>query len=441
MDIFKRISISLQRFYLSIVSCFRGKFISRRVLPVLLCLSLFSVPAYASDYNSSNLDISEGKVTMSNAANNSSMQVTDYTSTMVIEDYTFNGTLYNRIYNTDENYYKGGFTKNVVTSNNFKVNKSHTYTVSFKTMMDKAISYTVNCYIYVFDGNGNRINTIDLYTASIGKSSPYEHSFDFNLSNANLPSGYSLQFGITQTVSSSYGSSWKWSITDISYTDNDDNTGLLNTIISAIGVVWNSIKDTASDIRTGFSNLGSTISNKFSELGTKISNSFDNLNQWLISVKNSIVGKLTEVKDGINNKLQELKDKLAQQIAQIKEDIRSLFIPSDGYFNDKRGELDTFFNEHFGALYQGPTILVNLIKKLVTISPQEPGITLPAIEFMWQGKKVSLTEPIHYSFSWVNDAAHPLHFAYTFYRGFITVVMFVAFVTYLKNKYSYIFER
>jgi hypothetical protein len=86
MDIFKRISMSLQRFYLSIVSCFRGRFISRRVLPVFLCLSLFSVPAYAADYNSSNLDISEGKVTMSNAANNSSMQVTDYTSTMVIED-------------------------------------------------------------------------------------------------------------------------------------------------------------------------------------------------------------------------------------------------------------------------------------------------------------------------------------------------------------------
>ena len=92
-------------------------------------------------------------------------------------------------------------------------------------------------------------------------------------------------------------------------------------------------------------------------------------------------------------------------------------------------------------MYQGPTILVNLIKKLVTINPQEPGITLPAIEFMWQGKKVTLTEPIHYSFAWVNDSEHPLHFAYTFYRGFVTVAMFVAFVTYLKHKYSYIFER
>lgn len=442
MDIFKRISISFRHFYSFIVSCFRGRFISRRVFPVLLCLSLFSVPSYATDYNESTLDLSEGNIKMSNASANSSMTVTDYSSTMVVEDFLLNGTHFNRIYNTNSDYYKAGFTKNVITSNNFTVKANHTYSVNFKTRMDSAVKYSLRCYIYVYDGNGNAIDTIILYDfTSNGVAQTNDHTFDFNLSRSQLPAGYSLKFGITQTVPQQFGYQWKWLITDISYTDNDDNTGLLNTIITAIGVVWNSIKDTAADIRTGFSNLGTTIANKFSELGTKISNSFDNLNQWLTSVKDSIVGKLAEVKDGINNKLQELKDKLAQQIAQIKEDIRSLFVPSDGYFNDKRGELDTFFNEHFGALYQGPTILVNLIKKLVTITPQEPGITFPAIEFMWQGKKVSLTEPIHYSFSWVNDAAHPLHFAYIFYRGFVTVAMFVAFVTYLKNKYSYIFER
>ena len=442
MDIFKRISISLQRFCSSIVSCFRGKFISRRVLPVLLCLSLFSVPSYATDYNESTLDLSEGSIKMSNAAANSSMTVTDYSSTMVVEDSTYNGTHYNKIYNTNSDYYKAGYTKNVITSNSFTVKANHSYSVDFKSMMDSAVKYSLRCYIYVYDGNGNATDTIILYDfTSNGGYGVNNHSFDFNLSNSQLPAGYSLKFGITQTVAQQYSYNWKWFITDISYTDNDDNTGLLNTIITAIGVVWNSIKDTAADIRTGFSNLGNTIANKFSELGTKISNSFDNLNQWLISVKDSIVGKLAEVKDGINNKLQELKDKLAQQIAQIKEDIRSLFVPSDDYFGNKRGELDTFFNEHFGALYQGPTILVNLIKKLVTITPKEPGITLPAIEFMWQGKKVTLTEPIHYSFSWVNDSEHPLHFAYTFYRGFVTVAMFVAFVTYLKHKYSYIFER
>lgn len=410
------------------------------MLPVLLCLSLFSVPSYATDYNSNSIDLSSGTLVMSSVKGSEAI---DYTITAVIDTVTYQNVVFNQIYNTNDNYYAKGYVKNVLTSNYFKVKKNHTYSVDFKTRMNAQVRYSISCYIFVYDGNGNNINKINVYNydANSNLTQIKTNSFDFNLSSSDLPAGFTLKFVNVITVPNDTAYPFKFMITDISYTDTDDNTGLLNTIISAIGVVWNSIKDTATDIRTGFSNLVTTISNKFSELGTRISNSFDNLNQWLISVKDSIVGKLTEVKDGINNKLQELKDKLAQQIAQIKEDIRSLFVPSDGYFNDKRGELDTFFNEHFGALYQGPTILVNLIKKLVTISPQEPGITLPAIEFMWQGKKVSLTEPIHYSFSWVNDAAHPLHFAYTFYRGFITVVMFVAFVTYLKNKYSYIFER
>lgn len=435
--------MSLQRFCSSIVSCFRGKFISRRVLPVLLCFSLFSVPSFAADYNSNTLILSDGQVLMFNQSGNN--DAVDYTSSIVIDRATVSGSdvLYNRIYNNNAEYYKTGYSKFVTFTNNFTVKSNHTYNVNFKSCINSNIHYNLDIFVFVYDGNHNVTKRIPLYSyTSDGVAySVSDHNFDFNLSKSDLPAGYSLQFAIIVESSQKAGNYFKFLITDVNYTDTDDSTGLLNTIISAIGVVWNSIKDTAADIRTGFSNLGTTISNKFSELGNKISNSFDNLNQWLISVKDSIVGKLTEVKDGINNKLQELKDKLAQQIAQIKEDIRSLFVPSDGYFNDKRGELDTFFNEHFGALYQGPTILVNLIKKLVTISPQEPGITLPAIEFMWQGKKVSLTEPIHYSFSWVNDAAHPLHFAYTFYRGFITVVMFVAFVTYLKNKYSYIFER
>lgn len=440
MDIFKRISISFRHFYSFIVSCFRGKFISRRVLTVLLCFSLFSVPSYAADYNSDTIDLSSGTLVMSSVRGSEAI---DYTSTAVIDTVTYKNIVFNQFYNTNDNYYAKGYVKNVLTSNSFKIKKNHTYSVDFKTRINAQVRYSISCFIFVYDGNGNNINKINVYNydANSNLTQIKTNSFDFNLSSSDLPAGFTLKFVNVITVPNDTSYPFKFMITDISYTDTDDNTGLLNTIITAIGVVWNSIKDTATDIRTGFSNLGTSISNKFSELGNKISNSFDNLNQWLTSVKDSIVSKLADVKDGINNKLQELKDKLAQQIAQIKEDIRSLFVPSDGYFNNKRGELDTFFNEHFGALYQGPTILVNLIKKLVTISPQELGITLPAIEFMWQGKKVSLTEPIHYSFSWVNDAAHPLHFAYTFYRGFITVVMFVAFVTYLKNKYSYIFER
>lgn len=297
----------------------------------LIFLILFSIPvfSYATDYNESTLDLSDGSIKMSNASSNSSMIVTDYTSTMVVQDTIFNGTHFNLIYNTNPDYYKAGFTKNVITSNNFTVKANHTYSVNFKTRMDSAVTYSLRCYIYVYDGNGNAIDTIILYDfTSNGLSQTNEHSFDFNLSRSQLPAGYSLKFGITQTVPQQFGYNWKWFITDLSYTDNDDNTGLLNTIISAIGVIWNSIKDTAADIRTGFSNLGTTISNKFSELGTKISNSFDNLNLWLIDVKNSITDKLTDVKNSITDKLIDVKNSITDKLTELKNYL--LYFQADG---------------------------------------------------------------------------------------------------------------
>lgn len=304
----------------------------RKIICLFLIFSiLFSIPvfSYATDYNENTLVLTDGSIKMSNAAANSSMTVTDYSSTMVVQDTIYLGTRYNRIYNTNPDYYKEGFTKSIITSNNFTVKANHTYSVNFKTRMNSAIKYSLRCYIYVYDGNGNAIDTIILYDfTSNGSDDVNEHSFDFNLSRSQLPAGYSLKFGITQTVPQIFGYQWHWFITDISYTDNDDNTGLLNTIITAIGVVWNSIKDTAADMRTGFSNLGTTISNKFSELGTKISNSFDNLNQWLIDVKNSITDKLTDVKNSITDKLTDVKNSITDKLTELKNYL--LYFQADG---------------------------------------------------------------------------------------------------------------
>lgn len=304
----------------------------RKIICLFLIFSiLFTIPvfSYATDYNESTLDLSEGTIKMSNAAANSSMTVTDYSSTMVVEDTTYNGTHYNKIYNTNSDYYKAGYTKNVITSNNFTVKANHTYSVNFKSMMNSSVQYSLRCYIYVYDGNGNAIDTIVLYDfTSNGGYGVNNHSFDFNLSNSQLPAGYSLKFGITQTVPQQFSYHWQWLITDISYTDNDDNSGLLNTIITAIGVVWNSIKDTASDIRNGFSNLGNTISSKFSELGNKITDSFNNLNQWLIDVKNSITDKLTDVKNSITDKLTDVKNSITDKLTELKNYL--LYFQADG---------------------------------------------------------------------------------------------------------------
>jgi len=170
----------------------------------------------------------------------------------------------------------------------------------------------------------------------------------------------------------------------------------------------------------------------FLDLGEKIGSFFTNLTE-------SIKGFFADLKENLSTFFSELGDRIKGFFVQLVEDIKSLFIPPDDYFSSLQTQLDTFCTEHLGALYQGPTVLINLIKKVLSISPDKPSITMPAIQFYWKGKLIQLTEPIQYSFSWVSDSSHPLYTFYKFYRGFSIVSMFVAFLAYLRHKYITIF--
>lgn len=201
---------------------------------------------------------------------------------------------------------------------------------------------------------------------------------------------------------------------EIGFNDNTDNPGWLGKILEKFSALGDRISGF-------FSSLTSSISEFFSSLGDRIS------------------GFFADLKENLSTFFSELGDRIKGFFVQLVDDIKSLFIPPDDYFSNLQTQLDTFCTEHLGALYQGPTVLVNLIKKVLSISPDKPSITMPAIQFYWKGKLIQLTEPIQYSFSWVSDSSHPLYTFYKFYRGFSIVSMFVAFLAYLRHKYITIF--
>lgn len=123
----------------------------------------------------------------------------------------------------------------------------------------------------------------------------------------------------------------------------------------------------------------------------------------------------------------------------ILDGIKNLFIPDEEYLANKKVELETFCIEHFGAVYQSIDVFIDFLNSLVNISPSEPKITFPAIDVPVMGTTYHLTDAFDYSFAWVNDSSHFLYYFYNFYRGFVTVILFLGFVNYCRNKYAEVF--
>lgn len=147
---------------------------------------------------------------------------------------------------------------------------------------------------------------------------------------------------------------------------------------------------------------------------------------------NSIIEAIKEIPEKIKGFFVELGE-------TILNGIKDLFIPDEEYLQNKKAELETFCVEHFGAVYQSIDVFIDFLNTLVNISPTEPKITFPAIDVPVLGQTYHLTDPVEYSFTWVNDGSHFLYYFYNFYRGFVTVLLFLSFVNYCRNKYSEIF--
>ncbi|HIU35726.1 MAG TPA: hypothetical protein IAC53_03860, partial [Candidatus Fimenecus excrementigallinarum] len=200
----------------------------------------------------------------------------------------------------------------------------------------------------------------------------------------------------------------------IEFTDRTDEPGWL-------GKILGKFTDLGDTIGSFFTSIGDRISGFFSSLWENIKQSFTDLKQWFVDLGNRIQGFFIELYN------------------DIVEGLKKLFIPADGYFDSKKEELETFCVEHFGAMYQVPDMVIDIIEKFTMISPGEPSITVPAIEFDFQGKHYQLTDDISYSFSWVNDSSNALYYFYKFYRGFVTIILFLAFANYCIKKYNEVF--
>ena len=393
-------------------------------LAVLLLFLAFVLPVSAASDETISLENADVELWRQPVGSDPS-EPQDFSSFLSVSRQTYGGIEFNAYRCTAPNFYQKGQIKLLLVSTGLNLRSGHEYEFSISTTLNFNGKYDLQ--VFLTSSNGD-ISLIDNNSVTPNYSVVH-NTVNFVVPEVEGVSDYKLviSYGLQQQFG--YGTSGVdvfFMISDPVLTDLDDNTGLLNSIIE-----W--LKEIKDKIVNGFSDLGSSIGSFFSSLGDRISGFFTDL--W-----NNIKAKFDDLKQWF----QDLGDRIQGFFVDLYNDIvdglKKLFIPSDGYFESKKTELETFCTEHFGALYQAPTILVDFIRKFTTISPQEPAITLPAIEFNFQGKHYQLTEAYTYSFSWVNDSSHMLYYLYKFFRGFVTVVLFISFANYCKNKYYDVFK-
>ncbi len=256
----------------------------------------------------------------------------------------------------------------------------HEYNLEFYYATDYFRTTAVNIHLRYYSNSGELIKTQVLDDFSPSSSGINFYSGNFKPNVSDIEQSYNIKLYIVLSTPNSGSVNWRISH-DIILTDKDDDSGWFQKILNKINDIWESIKSLPERI-------GAYISNIATDIGDKI---------------------------------------------------KDLFIPDEEYLQTKKEELEQFCIDHFGAVYQSLDVLIEFIVMLVNISPKEPMITFPAIDIPLFDTTYHLTDEVVYSFAWVNDKSHFLYYFYNFYRSFVTVILFLSFANYCRNKYNEVF--
>ena len=296
-------------------------------------------------------------------------------------------------------------------------------------------------YARVF--SSGHISDIEIFKSNnLGLSSNSAVNFDFILHSSDLGSNFKIKllFKISSNANTIGNKDYGYRLSRyITVTDLDSNAKWYIRIINAIKAIPDKLRGFFTELGNKITALGDKIGGFFTDLKNNIVEQFRNLKQWFVQLGDRIQGFFTDLK----NKIVEQFNRVGQWFIELKNNLiqglKDLFIPHETYFEEKKNELDTWATQHLGAVYQGADIAIDFLRQLLTISPKEPAITMPAIEFEFKGVLYHLTDPIHYSFAWVHDTTHPLFYIYKIYRGFVICALFATFGNYLHRKYYEIF--
>lgn len=238
-------------------------------------------------------------------------------------------------------------------------------------------------------------------------------------------------------------------------------------IQSGIASTTSQIASSVNDVYDSIHDLMQHISNQLAALWDQIYNychvpTYNKLQEILLSIQNISMGSdLQKIADQISNSTTEqTNDLIANEDARtddlinnansnqqkteqaiekhgnfIIEGLKSLFIPSDEYFNAKFSDLNEFFKDRFGFLYTPIDLLVRFVNLIYGASDTFDGIPFP--ELSWDGHVLLAAQTV--KFDILDIAAFKQVQKYLY---FLTDVMMIgALVSLIHRKFEEVMQN
>lgn len=136
-------------------------------------------------------------------------------------------------------------------------------------------------------------------------------------------------------------------------------------------------------------------------------------------------------------------DKIKEIPTLIIDGLKSLFVPSDGFFTTYFNELNAFFKDRFGFLYELPEFAITLFQKLIDFNPDTSGysMTFPKLQapevvngdVIWH----DVSDEQTFDFSFLEE--QPFKTLYSVYKSLIWLGYCVLLLNLIKRKSESVF--
>ena len=248
---------------------------------------------------------------------------------------------------------------------------------------------------------------------------------------SDLTSSADVQANINNTVSSISSG-----VSEVS----DRISELIQTIINQLDALWNQFSGEFTNMFTAWNTHVQTITNAIQNQGTTVS---DGLNNVVDQVGQSS-DEITDNADRNTEDLKENEDKNTNIITEalsalgnfIIEGLKSLFIPSDDFFQNWYTDLYNFFNDRLGLFMLPIDIVIQLINVYINTDSSFAGIPFP--EFKWiDGTVIIPAQTVNFTFletDWGQDIQEKIYFVTDIFMIFSLLVL-------LKKKLDEVFVQ
>lgn len=293
------------------------------------------------------------------------------------------------------------------------------------------------------------------------KQSSGDIYFKYTLSLVSNLDCFTFDYAFKESVNSggAIGGRFAINFTSSSGTPNISSPGTAPSdtdIQSGIASTTTQIASSVNEVYESIQQLMQHISNQLAALWDQIYNychvpTYNKLQEILLSIRNISMGSdLQKIADQISNSTteqtndlisnansnQEKTDQAIQKHGNfIIDGLKSLFIPSDEYFNAKFSDLNEFFKDRFGFLYTPIDLLVRFVNLIYGASNTFDGIPFP--ELSWDGHVLLAAQTV--KFDILDIAAFKQVQKYLY---FLTDVMMIgALVSLIHRKFEEVMQN